>query len=151
MVINIGFRLSALQQANRAQRRILRWAMSVSLGANDKDDVANAGARYEQANGTQWLIFCDDSFRLIDIARLGTLCAGLPNVSETWADGKTREEIQQAAIDYVQDNIVWPVTIPEETSDPAAYVLAQQTNVPTWVRATQQIPDGLTPVQSETP
>lgn len=147
MIANVGFRLSALQAGNKAQRAILRHALSVVLGDDGGDDneLLGRGARYETAGAQEWLIFCDTGFELVDIARLGTLCAGLPNVTEAWLVGKTRQDIKDAAISYVQANIIWPAVVPEGEVDPPAYVLSLQTGVPTWVRASSQIPSGLTP------
>lgn len=142
----VAFRRNALAQGNRAQRAILRYGMSVTMGARGDKEIIGKGAPHETAGGVEWPVFHSNKWTYEDLANLGTLCSGLPSVSEAWADDKTRAEIRDAARAFVVNNRVWPVVIPDDEVDPAAYVLAQQ-GAPSWVRATSlPIEDlGLTP------
>lgn len=144
----IAYRLNAVQQANRAQKKVLKWASSVSLGDEQgSDDIEGKGARYEQGDGTVWLVFSDLRFSLADVANLGTLCAALPNVPAGFFDNNTPAEIRQAAINYVQANRVIPDynAMPED-EDPFKYTRDAQINVPAWFEARLTVPPGLSPV-----
>lgn len=141
----IGFRRSSLSLANRSQMKVLRWVTRVSLGADKEDTLMDAGALYETAGGVEWHLFSDLGITLEDIANLATVCAGLSNIPMDWVDGLTRSETRSKVVNYVKNNRVWPVVIPEGTVDPVDYVVQAQLSVPAWFAARQTIPPGLTP------
>ena len=144
-----GFRLTDVQNLNRSKKRILRWAATVQYGADSAPNITQAGARYEQFNGTEWLVFSDLKLNLRDTARMCVLCGLIEavNIPSDWIDGRERSEVKQAAINAVQNHIVWPVAIPEGTADPHAYVVSQQTVSAPWFAAREGIPPGLSPVE----
>ena len=128
------------------------------LSARDREILRAVGAtlnlgvpaEWRQPNNTRWWLFCDTHFQLAELAYFGCIAANLGDIPGGYELPATRAEIRSDAKNFCENvasvPVVWPITIPEGTSNRWQYVLDAQ-NTPAVLQMADQPPAGWTPVE----
>lgn len=132
----------------------IRKSAWVSLSARDKalmtaiGEILSLGvpAEWKQPPNTRWFLFCDTRFTLREIAYFGALTAHLGDVPAGYQIPATRAELRADAKAFLDNYVVWPVTISDDDPNPWQTVLDAQ-GTPAAMQMADHPPVGWEPVE----
>ena len=147
----------------------IRKAAWAGLSGRDKEIVRAIGdtlslgipAEWRQPPNTRWYLFCDTSFRMVEIAYFGALVAHLGDIPVGYTvpmidvlddDGNKIDEfvdrprLRRDAKNFLDPLVVWPITIPDDEPNRWQYVLDAQ-GTPAAMQMADHPPANWTPVE----